>query len=87
MVSDTSSAKRNQKDSPLLRLPAELRDKIYAHVFDTLNVDIGSHGKREGGRVHTSLLAACRQTNDEAAIYKNSFSHIVISDSCYWRNV
>ncbi|KAJ4986230.1 hypothetical protein SVAN01_08277 [Stagonosporopsis vannaccii] len=57
----------NQTNSRLLRLPAELRNTIYAYVSDTLIVE-ASHPKHyrflRSGR---SLLSVCRQTNREAA--------------------
>ncbi|KAF2831017.1 hypothetical protein CC86DRAFT_401578 [Ophiobolus disseminans] len=32
--------KRNQQQSPLLRLPGEARNKIYAYYFDSLVIDV-----------------------------------------------
>ncbi|KAF2253363.1 hypothetical protein BU26DRAFT_399624, partial [Trematosphaeria pertusa] len=58
----------NQRESPLLRLPAELRNKIYSYVLggrlwelkDTLTA-----GSREKNSM--SLLRVCRQINAETA--------------------
>jgi hypothetical protein len=69
-------ALRNQKDSPLLRLPAELKRKIYAYVsdhttaldsFHEIPVDMPSAMKFKHD--NSGLLLACRQSHYEAKPY------------------
>jgi hypothetical protein len=67
------SAARNAVESPLLRLPAEIRNEIYTYVLtESPATYIFSHSRRlETGRVvgrafrtaphHVALLATCRQ--------------------------
>ncbi|KAH3909047.1 hypothetical protein HBI56_125970 [Parastagonospora nodorum] len=75
---------RNQQQSPLLRLPAELRNQIYEHVCRGVRLRPGS------GNVHyrnildpdaviipvTHMLLVCRQIHNEAALYPLSFAEI-----------
>jgi len=70
-----------------LRLPLELRNKVYVYASDTLSIDLASHIYGKIGRLEWSLLAACRQMNAEAATYKRSFTRLVISESGYWDEV
>jgi hypothetical protein len=68
-------AQRNQRESPLLRLPAELRNEIYELVFRGQRVRINNITQDDFGEaVKTTkvwksplaLLAACRQIKFEA---------------------
>lgn len=58
---------RNQRDSPLLRLPGELRNKIYRYTLSDhlwkLNVPESRHGK-----TFASLAQVCRQTHMEIGV-------------------
>ncbi|KAH3948406.1 hypothetical protein HBI81_131640 [Parastagonospora nodorum] len=79
---------RNQKDSPLLRLPAELRNHIYGYVFDCIIIHIrydrgGQWPVYEQGSWDSlpfnadalvNSTAACRQVRAEAGhlFYENS---------------
>jgi hypothetical protein len=82
------STLRNQKDSPLLRLPAELRNQIYAYTFKNLKVRtatrFGPYPSYEPGYCcvllpyHVSALlnsaTACRQIHIETDLlfFKNT---------------
>jgi hypothetical protein len=74
---------KNQKDSPLLRLPAELRTKIYAYVSDH-NTAEDSYHKTPVGKVpkmkfkhdNSGLLLACRQSHYEAKPYINTHQYM-----------
>ncbi|EMD94239.1 hypothetical protein COCHEDRAFT_1094483, partial [Bipolaris maydis C5] len=73
--------KRNQATSPLLRLPAELRMKIYDYVFDAGSIspkyETQDHRTWEYPRTNLSLIQACRQTWAETRLLpftRNVFS-------------
>ena len=75
------SPARNQEESPLLRLPAEQRNKIYVLAFDTLQIytvspDHFKYPKTRLVETGTSLLLAYRQTHQEAAPFKGSYPHL-----------
>ncbi|KAF9693809.1 hypothetical protein EKO04_008545 [Ascochyta lentis] len=57
-------AEENQKNSPLLRLPAEIRNIIYAYALSTATV---RHRRRGLSVYHdNSMLLTCRQIRYEA---------------------
>ncbi|KAH6639878.1 hypothetical protein C7974DRAFT_410826 [Boeremia exigua] len=65
-----SITEANQIESPLLRLPAELRNKVYAHVSDTVTVTYSrSLSVKKSGNV---LLSICRQVNQESRAFVDS---------------
>ena len=66
-----SSAKRNSTVSPLLRLPAELRNRIISLVPGYWIEYLSAINDEDGyaGRANAGLLLACRQTHYEAEIY------------------
>ncbi|KAA8617077.1 coiled-coil domain-containing protein MTMR15 [Pyrenophora tritici-repentis] len=40
-VTETNAiSMRNQQESPFLRLPAEIRNEIYAYIFDNTSVSL-----------------------------------------------
>ena len=49
---------------PLLKLPGEIRDKIYGFAF--LQAGIRRHCQYHRGTIHTALLSTCRQVYKEA---------------------
>ncbi|KAF1997465.1 hypothetical protein P154DRAFT_537143 [Amniculicola lignicola CBS 123094] len=69
-------ARKNATQSPLLRLPAELRSKIFDYAL--YHGDLTTETIRDAGRRHAvlkpkianclSLLTTCRQTYDETAL-------------------
>lgn len=61
------SAIRNQVASPLLRLPAELRTRIYAYAFqdNILNVNPRT-GQLDNRDCSRGLMFACRQISSES---------------------
>ncbi|RMZ66580.1 tetratricopeptide-like helical [Pyrenophora seminiperda CCB06] len=63
---------RNQQTSPLLRLPAELRNKIYNYVFHSPPIrpyrDHRVYGAWAYSRRQLSLLQVCRQVYFEARL-------------------
>ena len=56
-----SSTARNTKESPLLRLPAELRSRIYSYVLGGLEIDT----MRSGTRDRPIMIPRERTENDE----------------------
>ncbi|KAF1921839.1 hypothetical protein BDU57DRAFT_545234 [Ampelomyces quisqualis] len=65
-----SITQQNQVNSPLLRLPSEIRNQIYEYVFHGVQVKVrkpGIHPRRiQRYQPACSLLFACRQTRNEA---------------------
>lgn len=61
------STKRNAADSPLLRLPVELRARIFSMV-PVYFLD-GEDDAEDPQRPSAGLLQTCRQTYQEASIY------------------
>ncbi|EFQ95529.1 hypothetical protein PTT_06326 [Pyrenophora teres f. teres 0-1] len=63
---------RNQQTSPLLRLPAELRNKVYTYVFHTPPIrpyrDHRVYGAWAYSRRRLRLLQVCRQVYFEARL-------------------
>ncbi|KAH6875152.1 hypothetical protein BKA58DRAFT_310606 [Alternaria rosae] len=63
----------NQRNSPLLRLPAELRNRIYLYTFDINNIHlIHQRRDRRGPRnspYPMSLAQSCTQCRYEALPY------------------
>lgn len=59
------SVRINQKRSPLLRLPAELRSRIYDYVFDSKSIEILHDDHHEWDRLDFSRT--CRQIFSETA--------------------
>ncbi|KAI4647763.1 hypothetical protein J4E93_004173 [Alternaria ventricosa] len=66
----------NQENSPLLQLPAELRNRIYKFVLHdhrpvyvdipALSDEFGNFGPRDNTRGKQALLCTCRQVHSEA---------------------
>jgi hypothetical protein len=81
LVTDDCSTEQNQNDSPLLRLPAELRSKIYAYVSDHTTAEACFFGKQNQFKIkfkhyNFGLLLACQQLLYEAKPYINSHQHM-----------
>ena len=72
------STKANQENSPLLRLPAELRNQIYAYVCDTMTVDVPE--KYKYVRSGSSMRLVCRQMKDEATDIVERYFIVQFSD-------
>ncbi|KAJ8112143.1 hypothetical protein OPT61_g5423 [Boeremia exigua] len=70
---------RNQTNSPLLRLPAELRSHIYEFVFEsaTLKRDLSptSSGSHRVVLDRPTLTLVCRQTRFEMRPLQNDFEY------------
>ena len=77
------STQQNQVNSPLLRLPAELRNKIYRLVFDaaTLKKDISptSSGRYKVALDSSRLSRVCRQIRFEAAPFQQDYMYHQLS--------
>lgn len=65
MYANDSSTQANQTNSPLLRLPAKLRYKIYAYASDTVII-MNKNNQRRESNSRAVLLAVCRQIHNEA---------------------
>ena len=76
---DQRSTQQNQANSPLLQLPAELRNRIYYFIFDaaTLKRDLSPTSAQHYRVVLNSshLLRVCRQTRFEAAPLQTGFTY------------
>jgi hypothetical protein len=77
------SALKNQNNSPLLRLPAELRNAIYAYAFDHATAIYYTAAKYECydlGVRHdgNGLPLACRQLHREAQPYVGTHQHLTV---------
>ncbi|KAF2132519.1 hypothetical protein P153DRAFT_276118, partial [Dothidotthia symphoricarpi CBS 119687] len=57
----------NEQESPLLRLPGELRNAIYRHVLPG-NIDIKYGGKARDKVDMVALSTACRTLHQETAL-------------------
>ncbi|KAF9693858.1 hypothetical protein EKO04_008540 [Ascochyta lentis] len=72
----------NQLHSPFLRLPAEIRNRIYHFAFDTATIRPGSVNYDEQDATPyqdaETLLYVCRQIRHEALPFKGSFLHLNI---------
>jgi hypothetical protein len=88
-----ASTPRSQFQSPLLRLPGELRNLIYFHLFITEAFKLERHGfntqnfpyinrhrHREPTSHRLALLSVCRQTYAEAALLPFTLSTIEITN-------
>jgi hypothetical protein len=82
----TSSARRNQQQSPLLRLPAELRERIYSLVYDVTHVDVCTkldstvQETKQLVQRPSNLFQACRQAHYEWEPHRWKSSVLVISE-------
>ncbi|KAF2797890.1 hypothetical protein K505DRAFT_358020 [Melanomma pulvis-pyrius CBS 109.77] len=85
--------KRNDRESPFLRLPAEIRNLIYKHMFekkyDIIPLEMDWRGRRHLvslGCPDVNLLLTCRQIYYEAALlpFKLNFFHPV-TGAALWR--
>jgi hypothetical protein len=59
------STKRNQEQSPLLRLPAELRNRIFAHIVGPPGRSHLGRGKRHECKPVMRVAMTCRQIRAE----------------------
>ena len=82
----TSRARQIQQQSSLLRLSAELRERIYSLVYDVTHVDVcmksGSTGQESKRLVQrpSNLFQTCRQAHYEWEPHRWKFSVLVISE-------
>lgn len=82
------STEANQRNSPLLRLPGEIRNKIYEYTFSGTSVYARNlRPRRKDLRPHPSLvLLTCRQIRHEATARFYNFTTFVFEqceDVCY----
>jgi hypothetical protein len=91
-----SSAERNQRESPLLRLPGELRNRIYGYALGRMRFFI--NGSRWYGKLEAdaegpelslhyffALIQVCRQVYSEAHLlpYKLNIIHDRVSNQWF----
>ncbi|OCK88385.1 uncharacterized protein K441DRAFT_427519, partial [Cenococcum geophilum 1.58] len=75
---------RNSNQSPLLHLPAEVRNQIYAHVLGGKLVHpTARRGSLERWHklLHLGLLDTCKQTYQEAALLSYSLNTFSLSSA------
>ena len=84
------STQKNQVNSPLLRLPPELRNRVYAYAFTsaTLKCDSAIVGYRTSIRYYivrdgAVLRRICRQTRSEIRPFQLHNSSTALSIGCY----
>lgn len=88
-----NSAKRNDRESPLLRLPVEIRNKIYTYVFrnDVHCFHIPLHGfllsparprlvLKKPASAQLALLSVCRKVYRDAALLPFSLNLFVFDE-------
>ena len=82
-MTDDCSSEQNQNGSPLLRLPAELRNKIYAYVSDHITFYYDQQDpyafktfKAKLKHDNYGLLLACQQLLYEAKPYINTHQYM-----------
>ncbi|KAH6638235.1 hypothetical protein C7974DRAFT_451532 [Boeremia exigua] len=87
---------KNNQDTPLLRLPPEIRNRIWEHTLgrSSFRAQVSKQGRKnvatmvslsdEPG-VGVALLRSCRQIYSEAAMMPICLNTFVIRD--YWRNM
>jgi len=76
-----NSTSRNQSESPLLQLPAELRNIIYTYVLqDDLWVVAYRLTKTESRGYPIALLFVCRQIHAETALLPYALNTFLIGD-------
>ena len=89
---DHDKTEGNPDAFPLLHLPAELRNEIYAYAFDSIRIEVealtsaGRHGAPEiqSCAQHTyeeglSLLLVCRQIKKETVSFRQTFRRLKVS--------
>ena len=76
----------NQTASPLLHLPAEIQNAIYAFALDAAIVHVAypSSVEMELRRRDLHLPRTCRQIARETTPYLDTFTRLVIERSDYW---
>jgi len=72
-----NSTTRNQRDSPLLRLPPEIRIIIWRFALDTASLSLGEMCRRT--KLH--LLRLCRQINIESKPFVKAFTTLSLEES------
>lgn len=80
-VTDDCSTKQNQNDSPLLRLPPELRNKIYAYASNHSTAESWYYDEECQFKIRfkhdiSGLALACHQLLYDTSPYINSYQHI-----------
>lgn len=80
-VTDDCSTKQNQNDSPLLRLPPELRNKIYAYVSTHSTAESWFCREECQFKIRfkhdiSGLALACHQLLYDTGPYINSYQHV-----------
>ncbi|KAH6639847.1 hypothetical protein C7974DRAFT_422354 [Boeremia exigua] len=77
-VSFESLSLRGRPGSPLLHLPGELRNDIFAYVFDCATISTRPNGKHQLTKSGKGALHSCRQIYEETAHLKNSYTSLTI---------
>lgn len=80
-ATDDCSTKQNQNDSPLLRLPPELRNQIYAYVSNHSTAESWYYDEECQFKIRykhdiSGLALACHQLLYDTSPYINSYQHI-----------
>lgn len=81
---DDNSIQRNQDLTPVLRLPAELRNQIYKCALSSATATVHRYTLSNHHRYHItrdsrSLFATCRQLRFEAAPYRDQVTTLVFT--------
>ena len=82
----TQSTQRNHRRSPLLRLPAELRNMVYTYAFMSATLNTIVALSRTDSPVYSitfdgvSLHSACRHLRDETYSYHHRITALLLPD-------
>jgi hypothetical protein len=84
-LADSNSAISNQLNSPLLRLPGEIRTTIYTYVCISTTANHGhpANGSKEGCAFTQTFLLACSQLYAEAVKLMYSLATFDLSSRMY----
>lgn len=85
----SDSTERNSIESPLLRLPAELRNPVYRAALDTAVIFVGYEIARPPRlrRKGLYLPRVCRQTRHEIASLVDGYTKLHLEGSWKWARV
>jgi hypothetical protein len=80
-LADSNSAISNQLNSPLLRLPGEIRITIYTHVCISTKINHGhpANGSKEGCAFTQTFLLTCSELYTEAVKFMYSLATFDLS--------
>ena len=79
LANETTRAQRNAQESALLRLPPEIRRRIWTYAVHAQMVTIGDWYEVKGSYPEQSILRVCRQVHAETCL-------LPYSGNSFWPN-